>query len=445
MLDGMRIDSLDALDLEPSKREEQLSQGGATARNVLLTRPSAVRRSVRHLSPGRSAMQSTSTVQAAPIEVPLCTPLRLAPHELDAFVHDVRQLADAGQFRGGVHERTVRRLLRAELGVPDDHRLLTTRTGTDALAIALALAGVRAGAHVAVPALAYHAVSASVARAGAVPVWVDADAETWNISPQSLADVLRRGGAAAVVAVDNLGTPCDVAQVAEFCDAHEVPLILDACESLRRFPTGLAGADNVSVVWSFSFTKPVHALGMGGALATRAAAVDDPVNDKRLLLGHSLLPEPNAAYLKYAIGHLDEATARLRHVYASYSEVVTDLGWAPQPDRFGSSRRACAAFLLGDARERGDAVRRLEAAGIEVRVQFPLQTAFFPGICRAPLAIAEMLSGRLLSFPSGAGISDADVDAVAASIRRLPPLNAARASGGRSARGRPRRSCAGAT
>jgi dTDP-4-amino-4,6-dideoxygalactose transaminase len=332
----------------------------------------------------------------------------------------VRQLADAGKFRGGVHERTVRRLLRTALAVPDDHRLLTTRTGTDALSIALALAGVRPGAHVAVPALAYHAVAASVGRTGAVPVWVDADAGSWNISPQSLADVLQSGGAAAVVAVDNLGTPCDLAQVAEFCDAYEVPLILDACESLRRFPAGLAGADNMTVVWSFSFTKPVHALGMGGALATRGAAVDDPVNDKRLLLGHSLLPEPNAAYFKHAIGHLDEATARLRDVYRSYSEVVADLGWAPQPDRFGSSSRACAAFLLGDARERGDALRRLAAVGIEVRVQFPLQPAFFPGISRVPLTIAEMLSGRLLSFPSGAGISDADVDAVAAAIRRLP-------------------------
>jgi dTDP-4-amino-4,6-dideoxygalactose transaminase len=360
-----------------------------------------------------------TAVERVPFVVPLCTPFRLPRPELDAFLEDVRELAESGQFRGGVHQRTIRATLRVKLGVPAHHRLLTTRTGTDALAVALALAGIRGGAQVAVPALCYHAVGASVVRAGAEPVWVDADATSWNIDPKSLEDVFRLGGVAAVVAVDNLGTPCDLAAIAELCVVNKVPLILDACESLRRFPVGLPRSETVTVVWSFSFTKPVHALGMGGALATPAAHVAEPIDDKRLLLGHSLLPEPNAAYLKYAMAHIDEATARLRRVYVRYSALASDVGWVPQADPSRASSRAHAAFLLRNERERDDAVRRLEAAGIQVRVQFPLQTGFFRGITRVPISVADMLSRRLLSFPSGPGIRDAELDAATAAIRKV--------------------------
>src|SRR5919108_4777376 len=101
MLDGTRIASFDALELEPSKRTSNYRTAGHRTQTCL-TRSFAVRRSIRESSAGRSAIQSTSAIHAAPIKVPLCTPFRLAAHELDVFVDDVRQLAEAGKFRGGV-------------------------------------------------------------------------------------------------------------------------------------------------------------------------------------------------------------------------------------------------------------------------------------------------------------------------------------------------------
>ena len=350
--------------------------------------------------------------------VRLCTPFSLPEPELTRFLRHARSISESGGFRQGPHERTVRELLRTRLSVPDEAVLLTTRSGTDALVTALALAGVRAGRRVAVPVLAYHAVAAAVTRAGALPVWVDCDESSWNVSVETLSAVLDRTDVAAVIAVDNLGTPCDLAGISRICRDRGIPLIVDACESLRPWQDE-PGAAEVLYVWSFSLTKPIHAYGMGGALAVPPELAPDSADRTRLLVSQSRLPEVNAAYLVLALPHADAATARLDAIYAAYRSSFSRHEWKAQDEPWGPSSRIHAGFCLRDTEERDALAEGLPLLGIEVRLQFPLQSRFFDGAEPVRFPTATELEKRLLSFPAGAHMSDAEVETVVSRVETL--------------------------
>ncbi len=173
-----------------------------------------------------------------------------------------------------------------------DWGVLPLRSGTDALVRALRLSGVGPRDEVVVPDLAFHAVASSVLEIGARPVLADIDPESWNLCPTSVASLIGPR-TTCVIAVDNYGTPVDLGPIAALTRKAGVPLVLDACESLgAEYPDG--GPDRFAdlVVTSFSFTKPVHAAGMGGALCGPIDAIES-VGRSPLLLGPQFhLPEP---------------------------------------------------------------------------------------------------------------------------------------------------------
>jgi dTDP-4-amino-4,6-dideoxygalactose transaminase len=352
----------------------------------------------------------------SPDTIPLCAPFRLAPSQADDFGSMVRKIEGNGRYRAGPFEAELSAQLRSELRIPATHALYTTRTGSDALALALLALEIVPGDEVAVPALAYHAVAGIVTRSGGIPLWTDINSGEWNLSPESLLEVLHQRHPKAVVAVDNLGTPCDVAALEQICSNSGSTLILDACESLRDFP---ADCPNLCTVWSFSFTKPIHALGMGGALAIPSGWLERVDERFRLAADHMRLPELNAAYLGLALPGRSVAMAHLARLYETYAKEFTPLGWTPQATKHGESSRIHAGFLLDSPEQRADVMSQLQAANIETRVQFPLQSRFYRGVPAASCTVANDVERRVLSFPTGAGLSFSSASEVAAAVKRL--------------------------
>ena len=281
-------------------------------------------------------------------EVRLVEPSRLDPEAQAWFDTATAEILRTSCYRDADgHARTVAGLVAERMVLPEDWAVLPLRSGTDALVRALRLVGVSPGAEVIVPDLAFHAVAASVLELGAVPVAVDIDPTDWNLDPDSVGGALGPH-TACVVAVDNYGTPVDLRALAELTAAADVPLVLDACESLGAETGERGGSEADLVVTSFSFTKPVHAAGMGGALCgpseTIAAAADSP-----LLLGPQLrLPELNAAYLVAAWPALDRNLDVLRSIQEAYAAAGAELGCTAQG---GSphSTRLHPALLAPDA------------------------------------------------------------------------------------------------
>jgi dTDP-4-amino-4,6-dideoxygalactose transaminase len=353
--------------------------------------------------------------------VPLVTPAR-PEGAAEAVMSDVSEILTSGRYRvGDGHAATVASLLADQYDLPRGWDVLTFRSGTDALSRALAGLGVGAGASVGVPDLAYHAVAGVVLMAGATPVPLDVDADDWNLSVDAVADALDGDGLDAVIAVDNYGTPCDRAGLGDLCRRWEIPLVLDACESLGAHdPTGLPVSHHVdAVAVSFSFTKPVHAAGAGGALATGEKAAARILETEHLLSRQVQLPELNAAFLARTWAQLDANVERLRGQYDRYRAVLEPTGFLAQPER-GRGTRLHAPFLLPDGSttdDRDRLVALLGEAGIEARPMFPSQSRLL-GLGAPPPVSAEV-DRRVLCFPTGSGLTIPDVaDRVAAVVER---------------------------
>jgi len=356
-------------------------------------------------------------------DLPLIHPARLdaeAQATYEAFVADI-----LGRSRYRIadgHAARVADLVAERLALGPEWSVLPLRSGTDALVRALRLSGVGAGDEVVVPDLAFHAVAASVLELGAVAVAADISPVDWNLDPASVERCLT-SRTAAVVAVDNYGTPVDLAPLAAVTRAAGVPLVLDACESLgAEYPDG--GPDRFAdlVVTSFSFTKPVHAAGMGGALCGPTSLLEG-ARRSPLLLGPQLqLPELNAAYLVAAWPALDANLARLRAVHETYVTAGAALGCTTQG---GSARstRLHTGLLAPSTAERDRLVAALGALGVPTRDYFPSQSRLL-GL-GAPPTISADVADRVFCLPGGPAMPEEDLRIVLDALATCGSVTAA--------------------
>lgn len=361
-----------------------------------------------------------TSVPASGFATPIVRPHVLEPALLASYMEAVSEVITSGNYRDRYGwSKQVERLTSAYLDLPEHWATFPMRSGTDALTACLLLAGVRPGDVVAAPDLAYHAVGSAILYVGAEPAWLDVDSEDWNLSPSELERFLAGNRAAAVVAVDNYGTPCAWPQLSVVCKRFGVPLVLDSCESLgARHAFGPSSAFVDFVALSYSFTKPIHSAGMGGAICAPAQVLDGAQASPRLMLHQRRLPELNAAYLALTWPQLDVVIDHLRAIYARYQDGLAELGLTGQPEA-GRSARSHAPFLLPldlAGKGRVELLLALRDQGIEARTYFPLQSHVFK--LGQAAATAGAVADRVLCLPTGAGMALESVDAVIGLVAR---------------------------
>ena len=148
-------------------------------------------------------------------------------------------------------------------------------SGTAALHLALLLAGVERGDEVLVPSFTFIASAAAVTYVGANPVFVDCSADSWNLDPALVEEVLTERAAlgrlpSAVITVDLYGETADYAALEALCRRFEVPLIEDSAEALGATYRGrAAGSFGVAGIFSFNGNKIITTSG-GGMLVTQS-------------------------------------------------------------------------------------------------------------------------------------------------------------------------------
>lgn len=147
--------------------------------------------------------------------------------------------------------------------------------GTAALHLAVKLAGVRPGDVVFCSDLTFSATVNPVSYEGGRQVFIDSEADTWNMDPAALEKAFDRYPACkAVMAAHLYGTPAKLDEISAVCRRHGAALIEDAAESLgatyRGRQTGTFGA--YSVV-SFNGNKIITSSGGGMLLSDDGDAV----------------------------------------------------------------------------------------------------------------------------------------------------------------------------
>lgn len=163
--------------------------------------------------------------------------------------------------------------LAAKVGVA--HAAAVT-SGTAAIHLSLILLGIGRGDRVYCSDFTFAASANPILYQGAIPIFIDSDPETWNISPKVLERILDRDSKAsklpkALVVVNLYGQSADMDPIMDLCNYYGVPVVEDAAESLGSTYKGRASGTFGHIgIYSFNGNKIITTSG-GGMLVSNDA------------------------------------------------------------------------------------------------------------------------------------------------------------------------------
>lgn len=171
---------------------------------------------------------------------------------------------------------------------------LATNSGTAALHLALAAAGVRPGDEVIVPAFTFVATALAVMHAGAVPVFVDVESTTMGMDP-ALLEAAITTRTRAVVPVHLHGVPCQLQPLLDVAERRGLLLIEDAAQAHgARYRGRMVGTLGAAGIFSLQSSKSL-ACGEGGLVVTDDEGLFRRAHQLRMF-GEDAQPEDEASY-----------------------------------------------------------------------------------------------------------------------------------------------------
>ncbi|KAA9349704.1 DegT/DnrJ/EryC1/StrS family aminotransferase [Larkinella humicola] len=304
-------------------------------------------------------------------------------------------------------------------------------SGTSALHLSLVLLGVGPGDEVICQSFTFAASANPIVYQGATPVFIDSEADTWNMCPDALEmalkDRLARGKRPkAVIAVHLYGMPAKLDALLKICHHYEVPLVEDAAESFgSTYKNKPCGSFGKLAVLSFNGNKIITTSG-GGALLS-----DDEALIKRARFLATQARDPAPYYQHSSIGYnyrisnvcagigrgqlriLADRVAQRRANYAYYFEHLSKLpGFAFQPEPNPCfSNRWLTCITLDPDLSGGITCEDIRLALAERRIEArPLwkpmhQQPVFAGLPFYGSGVSDRLFKTGLCLPSGSNLT----------------------------------------
>lgn len=361
--------------------------------------------------------------------------------DIDAAMIEV---ATNCNFINGQQVKDLEKKLAEYVGVK---HCITCGNGTDALTMAMMAWGFKEGDAVFVPDFTFFSSGEIVSHAGATPVFVDVDMDTFNISAESLEKAVKKTldegilKPQAVVAVDLFGLPADFAAVRAVADKYGLKVLEDGAQGFGGNIEGKVACSfgDISTT-SFFPAKPLGCYGDGGAVFTdddEIAALLESIRvhgkgemkyDNVRIGLNSRLDTIQAAVLDVKLSAFDDyELVDINKAADKYTEKLSALGEKVKtpviPEGFYSSW-AQYTIQLSDRKNRDDLQAALKAEGIPSMVYYPKpmhrQEAFagqtyddaeFPNTLK--------LCDTVLSLPMHPYLTDEDIDTVVDVIKKF--------------------------
>jgi dTDP-4-amino-4,6-dideoxygalactose transaminase len=313
---------------------------------------------------------------------------------------------------------------------------VAVNSGTAALHLALVAAGIGAGDEVITVPFTFVASVAAIGYAGARPVLVDIDAKSFTIDVSQIETAITPR-TRAILPVHLYGQTADIEPIRSIADRHGLIVIEDAAQAhgsqYKGRPCGSLGD---LACFSFYPSKNLGACGEGGLIATSNDALADRL---RLLRNWGqpakyvhIVPAFNArmdalqaAILRVKLRHLPRWTeARRRHA-ARYQQLLAGTALS-LPEEMPYARHVYYLYTVR-SRQREALRAALAADGIATGVHYPrpvhLQPAYESlGYRQGSFPVSERASEEVLSLPLFPELSCAQIETVAAAIRRAGPM-----------------------
>lgn len=314
-------------------------------------------------------------------------------------------------------------------------------SGTAAIHLALKAAGVGEGDIVFCQSLTFAATANPIIYQNAIPVFIDSDFATWNMSPVALEQAFDKYAAMgkkpkAVVVVHLYGLAADMDRISAICQKYEVPLIEDAAESLGTLYKGRhTGTIGDYGIFSFNGNKIITTSG-GGMLVSdytdKIAKVKFWATQSRDPARHYQHSELGYNYrmsnVLAGIGRgqlkvLDNRIARKKEIFEYYKRELSQLeGVTMMPvNEWNEPNFWLSCMTLTGKVKSLDIIEALEGENIESRpIWKPMHLQpFYAGYDFVGDGVADQIFANGVCLPSDTKMTEEDLERVVEIVKGL--------------------------
>jgi dTDP-4-amino-4,6-dideoxygalactose transaminase len=310
---------------------------------------------------------------------------------------------------------------------------IAVNAGTSALHLAIAGAGIKRGDEVILPSFTFVSTAEIIAMAGAKPVFVDINPETYNISTKKIEKAVTKK-TKAIMPVDLYGLPADVQLTRGIADKHGLTIVEDACQAHGASYKGKSpGAFADAACWSFYASKNMT-TGEGGMITTNNDELAEKMRFMRshgekekyksLMLGYNYhMPEIQAAIGLVQLKKLPKFVAKRRE---NARRLTTKLRKAEslqlpkEPRGYKHSWYLYTVRLKNASAEKRDKmVGTLRQKGICAEVYYATPIHLMPyyrKFGRYRLKETEKAARQVFSLPVHPGVTAKQIDFISESV-----------------------------
>jgi UDP-2-acetamido-2-deoxy-ribo-hexuluronate aminotransferase len=334
--------------------------------------------------------------------------------EIDSAIHDV---LDNSQYIMGPKVKEFEENLANYSGAK---HAIGCASGTDALLLALMAIGIKAGDEIITTPFTFIASSEVISLLGAIPVFVDIEADTYNINADLIEEKITNK-TKAIMPVSLYGQIADMDKINAIGKKHGLIVIEDAAQSFGATYKGKKSC-NLSDFGCTSFfpSKPLGCYGDGGALFTN----DDTLAEKaRIILAHGSkvryehtvigingrLDAIQAAILNVKLKYFDEEVQKRNAIGQSYIDLLSDKGIKTPIIKEGRTSVYAQFTLQVDNRQ--EYIDKLKDNGIPTAIHYPkplhLQECYaFLNYSLGDFPISEKAANEVFSLPMSPFLSE---------------------------------------
>ena len=318
---------------------------------------------------------------------------------------------------------------------------------TTALHLALLATGIGPGDEVICPSLSFVATANAIAYAGAVPVFADVDATTYNIDPASIENAIT-ARTRAILLVHQVGLPAALDEIKEIAKWRGLAVVEDAaCAIGAEYRGERIGKPHASIA-CFSFhPRKILTTGEGGMITT---GDDDAAARLRRLRQHGMSVSDLARHgsnkvmsesydevgynyrmtdLQAALGsvqlrRLDEMLAKRRRFALRYTDRLANVPWLLPPQEPSGLRHNYQSYMMRLASDapitRDELMQRLLDRGISTRrgIMAIHREAPYRGDWDKLLPVTNMVTDSTIILPMHHEMTEDDHDYVVECIRQ---------------------------
>jgi UDP-2-acetamido-2-deoxy-ribo-hexuluronate aminotransferase len=338
----------------------------------------------------------------------------------------IQRVLDHGQYIMGPEVKELEDQLAAYTGAK---HCITVSSGTEALLIALMALDLQPGDEVITSPFTFAATAEVIVLLGAVPVFVDIEADSCNIDA-ALIEAAITPKTRAIMPVSLYGQVCDIDEINAIAARHgQLPVIEDAAQSFgARYKNRRSCALSTFGATSFFPSKPLGCYGDGGALFTdddrlAQAAREIRVHGQSARYTHTRvglggrMDTLQCAIVLAKLERFDWELAQRRRLGERYRQQLSGLSGQGLQQLAVRADRDCvwAQFTL-QLDGRAAVQQALNSAGIPTAIHYPTPMHQQPAYAQYALGQrfpnAERAAQRVMSLPMSPDLSEAQQDLV---------------------------------